>query len=387
MSRRKRRSKRRPLISRRSAPGAPPGVLIPDPESPKPVMRAMCYGPAEAAERAIDDPKEIASLLERWPVTWINVEGLGDADLIRRIGETLKLHWLALEDTVNVHQRAKVERYGEQEFIVVRMPQSGGQIETEQVSIFLGPKFVLTFQEGRPGDVFDPLRERIRKGIGGLRGAGPDFLAYSLIDAVIDSYYPLLERYGEDVESLELEVLRSPRRRTVNRIHDVKRDLLTLRRAVWPHRDAVNTLLRDQSPLISDNTRLHLRDCYDHTIQIIDLVETYREVASGLMDVYLSSVSNRMNEIMKILTIITTVCVPPTLVAGIYGMNFNPQASRWNMPEVNWPYGYPAALLLMVVLMIGPLVFFWRRGWLFGENGGKTRRGDADREAADDDAR
>lgn len=387
MARRKRRNRRRPLISRRSAPGAAPGLLIPDPESPKPVMRAMCYGPDEAVERAIGDPNEIATLLERWPVTWVNVEGLGDADLIRRIGETLKLHWLALEDTVNVHQRAKVERYGDQEFIVVRMPVTCEQVETEQVSLFLGAKFVLTFQEGRPGDVFDPLRERIRKGLGGLRGAGPDFLAYSLIDAVIDSYYPLLERYGEDVDSLELEVLRSPRRRTVNRIHDVKRELLTLRRAIWPHRDAVNTLLRDQSPLIGDNTRLHLRDCYDHTIQIIDLVETYREVASGLMDVYLSSVSNRMNEIMKILTIITTVCVPPTLVAGIYGMNFNTQASGWSMPELSWRYGYPAALLLMAALMIGPLVFFWRRGWLFGDDGPRRRSREADQQAAEEDAR
>jgi magnesium transporter len=373
MGRRKRRYKRRPLISRRSGPGAAPGTLIPDPDSPKPVIRAILYGPAEVAEQSIEDPKQIGASLERWPVTWINVEGLGDADVIRGIGETMRLHRLALEDVVNVHQRAKVERYAEHEFIVLRMPQPGEQVETEQVSMFLGRNFVLTFQEGRPGDVFDPVRERIRKGVGGLRAGGPDHLAYALIDAVVDSYYPMLERYGEDVETLEMEVLAAPLRRTVRRIHEVKRELLTLRRAIWPHRDAINSLLRDQSPLISDDTRLHLRDCYDHTVQIIDLVETYREVASGLMDVYLSSVSNRMNEIMKILTIITTVCVPPTLVAGVYGMNFNPQASRWNMPELNWPLGYPAALLLMLALMIGPLIFFWRRGWLFGQDDVRDR--------------
>jgi len=319
----------------------------------------MAYGPGEAVEQTIADPAQVRDYLQQWRVTWVNVEGLGDAGIIRCLGDTFGLHSLALEDVVNVHQRAKVERYGEHDFIVARMPRVCENVETEQVSIFLGKNFVLTFQEGYPGDVFDPVRERLRKGVGRLRAAGPDYLAYSLIDAVVDSYYPVLERYGEDVEALELEVLARPGRATINRIHDVKRELLTLRRAIWPHREAINSLFRDSSSLIADETRLHLRDCSDHAIQIIDLVETYRELASSLMDVYLSSVSNRMNEIMKILTIITTVCVPPTLLAGIYGMNFD------NLPELHWPFGYFLVLAAMLVLMIGPLIYFWRRGWLF----------------------
>jgi magnesium transporter len=208
------------------------------------------------------------------------------------------------------------------------------------------------------------VREHIRNTRGQIREAGADYLAYALLDAMVDSYFPILEEYGERLETLEDAIITRPDHHTVARIHAAKRDLLTLRRAIWPQRETFNTLLRDVIPLITDETRLHLRDCYDHTVRLIDLVETYRELGSDLMDVYLSSVSNRTNEIMRVLTVIATIFIPLTFIAGVYGMNFDPDTSPWNMPELNWYWGYPFALTLMTTVIVGQLVFFWRRGWL-----------------------
>jgi magnesium transporter len=214
------------------------------------------------------------------------------------------------------------------------------------------------------------VRERIRKGVGRMRGAGPDYLAYALLDAIIDGYFPVLEHYGEYLEDLEDVLVHDPDEELVADIHNVKRDLLTLRRAIWPLRDALGALLREPVPLISHETHPYLRDCYDHTVQIIDLVETYRELGSGLMDMYLSSVSNRMNEIMKVLTIISTIFIPLSFIAGVYGMNFNPERSPLNMPELNWYWGYPFCLAIMGVVAAVLVGFFWRKGWL----GGKSKR-------------
>jgi magnesium transporter len=232
----------------------------------------------------------------------------------------------------------------------------------------LGPNFVVTFQE-KPGDCFGNVRQRLRAGKGLLRKSGPDYLAYALLDAVVDGYFPVLEVYGERLEHLEDQIVADMPADCLLRIHDLRRDLLTLRRAVWPLREAINTLLRD-AETIQKETRLYLNDCYDHTVQIMDLVETYREIASGLMEVYLSSMGNRLNEVMKMLTIIATIFIPLTFIAGIYGMNFDTEASPWNMPELEWAYGYPACLLFMATIAGILLAYFRRRGWIGSRRAG-----------------
>ena len=364
MSRKNRRRKvRETKFHRRSPPGSPPGMLVADPQACSPAIEVIAYSADSLVERRIGDIKEIPSFLKEWPVTWINVNGLGDAAVIGGIGEIFGLHRLALEDVINVHQRAKVEQYKDHCFVVVREIVAEEKFTSEQISIFLGRNYVITFQES-PGDPFDPVRDRIRKSIGRLRTAGPDHLVYALIDATIDHYFPVLESHGEKLEALEEDVIAQPDSRCVTRIHDLRHGLLVLRRAVWPLREAVNTLYRDPHALVSEETRLYLRDCYDHTVQIIDLLENYRDVASSLMEAYLSSLSNRTNEIVKVLTIFTAVFMPLTLVAGIYGMNFHTERSPWNMPELDWFMGYPFALGLMLAIALGLLLYFRTRGWL-----------------------
>jgi magnesium transporter len=233
----------------------------------------------------------------------------------------------------------------------------------EQVSFVLGKHYLLTVQEEPQRDCFDPVRDRLRTAKGIIRKNGADYLAYTLLDSIIDGFFPVLEVYGERIEELEDEVVTNPTRRTLERIYKVRRELLALRRAIWPQRDAINGLIRDGSNLISPEVRIYLRDCYDHTVQVMDMVETYRELTSGLMDVYLSSVGNKMNEIMKLLTVISSIFIPLTFVAGIYGMNFNTEKSPLNMPELNWYWGYPFCLAFMSAIATGLVLFFWRRGW------------------------
>ena len=327
----------------------------------------MAYGPDDLEERQFHDVAEIQAWIGRRPVVWVNVEGLADIELIRRLGELFGLHRLALEDVVNVHQRPKVEEYGEHIFIVTRMLHGassvGEEVDSEQISLFLGEGFLLTFQE-RPGDPFSLVRERLRGQRGQIRSAKSDYLAYALLDAVIDGYFPVLEKCGEQLEELEDAVMDEANHHQTARIHAMKRDLLALRRAIWPQRDMINGLIRDPSRFITDQTRIYLRDCYDHCIQLMDLLETYREIAAALVDVHLSSMSARMNEIMKVLTIIATIFIPLGFVASLYGMNFNPRISRWNMPELEWAFGYFYVLGLMAAIAIGLLVYFWRKGWI-----------------------
>lgn len=349
-----------PSIRRRTPPGTAPGTITVDPEAPKPVVRVLAYGPEGMVERTIDAPHEIAQLLLEWPVVWINVDGLGDKDIIQQLGTMFELHRLALEDVVNVHQRPKVEEYDEHLFFVARMVYQNTTIETEQLSMFLGENFVLTFQERPGGDCFAPVRDRIRKGAGRIRAQAADFLAYCLIDALVDAYFPIIELYGDQLEHLEDEVLDTPTKTTVNEIHQARRDLLLLRRAIWPLREAINAILRDQCSAFSADTRVYLRDCYDHTIQILDLVEAYRELVSDLMDVYLSSISTKLNEVMRVLTVFSTIFMPMTLVASIYGMNFK------HMPELDWYLGYPLALGAMLGIFVAQLFYFRRKGWLGG---------------------
>ncbi len=333
--------KRKKAFRRRSAPGAEPGVIRVDPDAPQTRIRVLSYGPDDLEETVAVDVDALADIVGRRAVTWIDVDGLGDAEVLARIGSTFRLHPLAMEDVVNVHQRPKVEAYDEHLFIVARMlSMAGGQVDGEQVSIFLGRNVVLTFQE-RPGDCLDPVRARIRRPQSLIRRQGADYLAYAVLDALIDGYFPVLEALGERMEELEDAILESPSTDDVAEVHAVKRNLLSLRRAVWPLRDSLSAMIRDPSDLVMPGTRLFLRDCYDHSIQVIDTLETFREISSALMDVYMSAVSQKMNEVMKVLTLIATIFIPLTFVAGVYGMNFD-TSSPWNMPELRWRYGYVA---------------------------------------------
>lgn len=347
-------------------PGSIPGTLHIQADAPQPEIVLIDYNESSAIRKQITTPEECAPYLDTESVTWVEVMGLGNEDILQRMGQVFKLHPLILEDIVNVPQRPKVEEYEDQLVIIARMvipKEKGDGFYSEQVSFVLGKYHLLTVQEEPEHDCLEAVRERIRYGKGTIRKHGPDYLAYTLLDSIIDGFFPVLEDYGEKLEELEDEVVSNPSRRTLEKIYRVKRELLTLRRAIWPQRDAINSLIRDGNDLISEEVRVYLRDCYDHAIQVLDMVETYRELGAGLMDIYLSSVSNRMNEIMKLLTVISSIFIPLTFIAGVYGMNFNTEKSPWNMPELNWYWGYPLCLVSMAAVAVGLIFFFWRRGW------------------------
>ena len=354
------------LLSKRfGRPGTAPGTLrAPDVQRVERVqVRLMRYGPDGLEERDVAPDEDLHALVRGDSVTWIDVVGLHDLELLQRIGDAFALHPLALEDVLNVGQRSKVEDYDSHLFVVMKLLRLSPDLEVEQIAAFLGAGWLVTFQEV-PGDAFDPVRERIRKGKGKIRGAGSDYLAYALIDALVDQFFPILEEYGERIEDLEDELVKDPDRETLQKIHQLKKELLVLRRAAWPQREVVSSLERTEPPLVRPETRLFLRDCYDHTIQVMDMLETYRDLASGMLDVYLSSVSNRMNEVMKVLTVMASIFIPLTFVVGLYGMNFDPRASRWNMPELEWAYGYPAVWALMLAIVVVMVWIFRRKRWI-----------------------
>lgn len=347
-------------------PGSMPGTLAIEADASPPVIFLIDYNETKAVRIKINEPEDCLPYLDTESVSWVDVEGLGSEDVLRRIGEVFQLHPLVLEDVVNVPQRPKIDEYEDQVLFIARMvtpKDSGRGFVAEQVSLILGKHYLLTVQEEPDYDCFGPVRERIRLGKGTIRQHQADYLAYSLIDAIIDGFFPVLEDYGEALEELEDEVVSNPNRQSLEKIHRIKRELLSLRRAIWPQRDAINSLIRDCNHLISDEVRVYLRDCYDHTVQVIDMVETYREVASSLMDVYVSSVGNRMNEVMKFLTIVSTIFIPLTFIAGVYGMNFDTEVSPWNMPELEWYWGYPACILLMGGIATWLIFYFKRKGW------------------------
>lgn len=354
-------------IQRRSLPGAPPGTLIAPSESNAPIVDVLAYAEGDFIEHKDVGIDSIREVRQQHAVTWVNLTGLGDTGLLVQLAEEFGLHHLALEDVLNVHQRPKVEEFDDHLFIVVRMIAAPDSTETEQVSMFLGKDYVLSVQE-KTGDCFDAVRERVRRGKGLVRGRGADYLCYTLIDAVVDAYFPALEILGEKLEHLEEVVVGSADAKSIEPLHDMKRDFLHLRRAIWPHREMLNTLVREEHSLLSRDSQIYLRDCYDHTIQLMDIVETYRETVSGLMDVYISSVSAKLNEIMKVLTIIATVFMPLGFIASLYGMNFDRSVSAWNMPELGWRLGYPFALGLMVICAIAFIAYFWRNGWMTRNN-------------------
>lgn len=352
-------------------PGSIPGTLIIENNAAIPTIVAIDYCEKKAIRLLMATPEECIPYLDSESVSWLDVQGLGSEDILKRLGKVFHLHPLLLEDIVNVPQRPKVEEYEGHLVIIARMvmlkehrhdPAEESFI-SEQVSFVLGKDYLLTVQEEPEHDSFGPVRDRIRSNKGTIRKQKADYLAYALLDAIIDGFFPVLEAYGERIEDLEDEVVANPTPHTLEKIYKIKRELLTLRRAIWPQRNAINTLIRDGSPLICEEVRIYLRDCYDHTIQVLDIVETYRELAGGLMEVYLSSISNRMNEVMKLLTVISSIFIPLTFIAGVYGMNFNPESSPWNMPELNWYLGYPAVWVVMIAIAALMIFLFWRRGW------------------------
>lgn len=348
----------------RSVQGASPGTVSPPPESPPPTIDLIGYSVERVVEKhnaSIDDIKEAMSQCERM---WLDVSGLGDAVLITNLGEMFGIHALTLEDVTNVSQRAKVEDYGDYVYIVCRSADLNDKgLDVEQMSFVVTPKALISFQE-RPGDCFDGVRVRLRSGKGKMRSSGTDYLAYALLDSVVDSYFPVIETLGDELDDLEDKLLLEPNEGDIATVHSIKRDLLVLRRAIWPHREALAALVRDDIRLVKHETRAYLRDVYDHVVQITDIVETYRELCSDMRDLYLSSVSNRMNEVMKVLTIIATVFIPLTFVVGVYGMNFDTKASKWNMPELGAPYGYPVTMGAMAAITLAMVVWFWRMGWI-----------------------
>lgn len=362
-------SQRIPVIRRSAPPGSAPGTLVIDTNAPSPRLTAIGYSPDSFIEREIQTVADLESMRGSYPVLWVNVDGLGDQATLEGVAKHFSLHRLALEDVVNLPQRAKVEPYDEHLFIVTRMIRVGERVDTEQVSLFVGDGYLLTFQE-QVGDSFDRVRERLRKAHGRIRRAGADYLGYALIDALIDAYYPVLEQYGDRIEMLEEEVLQGDGVDAIPRIHAMKRDLLMIRRALAPHREALHLLVRDESPLIRPDTLVYLRDVYDHIVQLLDMVETYRELSSGLLDVHLTAVSNRMNEVMQVLTIFAAIFIPLSFIAGLYGMNFSAD-SPWTMPELQWAFGYPAVLIVMATVAGGLLLFFRRRGWIGRPKGRK----------------
>ena len=346
-------------------PGTSPGILRPPDVSrvAQVSIRVMDYNSESLEEHEVAALEECFDFRDRPTVTWIDVCGLQNMDLLQKLGSHFGLHPLALEDVVNTGQRPKLEEYDEHCFIVMKELRLAGGVEADQISLFLGKGWVITLQES-PADPFEPVRERIRRGKGRIRKMGADYLAYALIDALVDGVFPMLEQLGERLEDLERDLVGNPGRKTLQGIHSLRRELLYLRRAAWPQREVIHALQREESPLVQPDTRIYLRDCYDHTIQILDLVETYRDLAAGMLEVYLSSISNRLNEIMKVLTVMATIFIPLTFLTGLYGMNFSTAASPWNMPELNWYWGYPALLLLMLGVAGLMLAYFRKKRWL-----------------------
>ena len=313
-----------------------------------------CFQQDNASLQQCLDPRDSAI------TTWINLDGLSDTDLIGALGQHFGLHPLVQEDILNTEQRPKMEDFDNYIYVVLKMlfqPENTDSIHEEQVSLIMGPDFVLSIQE-QPGDVFQPIRDRLLAGKGRIRIAGTDYLTYALIDVIVDNYFIILEQLGERIADMEDEVLQEPTPDTLETIHRLKHDLIHLRKSVWPLRELISGLQRSDSEMISNTTKIFLRDVYDHTIQVIDTIESFRDMVSSMMDIYLSSVSNRMNEIMKVLTLIATVFMPLTFIVGVYGMNFN------YMPELHWKWGYPAVLGVMLCIGVCMWILFKRKKWL-----------------------
>ncbi len=330
---------------------------------PEPFKKAKItiidYDEASFQEKVVETVKECLPFREKPTVTWINVDSL-QSDVVQEMGTCFSLHSLTVEDILNTQQRPKIEDFTDYLFIVLKMVdycKKEKKITTEHVSIVFGRNFVISFQENE-GDVFNPVRERIRAEKTYIRKMKTDYLAYSLIDAVVDNYFAVLETLGEYIEDREEELLRNPTLETLQTIQALKKEMIGLRRSVWPLREVISILEKGESPLIEKTTTAYLRDVYDHSIEVIETIETYRDMLSEMLDIYISTISNRMNEIMKVLTIIATIFIPLTFIVGIYGMNFR------YMPEIEWEYGYPLVMVLMLFVGLLMVVYFRKEKWL-----------------------
>ena len=351
------------IFKRRSEKGGlPPGTLayVGEKKVEKVIITVFDYDSERYEEKELKSVEECFSYKDTPTVTWINIDGIHQVEIMEKIGNHFGFHPLIMEDILNTRQRPKMDDLEDYLFVVLKMlnyNEEGDEIGGEQISIILGQNFVISFQE-KEGDVFEPIRERIRKNKGRIRKMDADYLAYALVDSVVDNYFMILEKIWERIEFLEEELVENPSTQTLQEIYGLKRKMIVLRRSIWPLREVISELERGESSLIKESTGIYLRDVYDHTIQVIDTVETFRDMISGMLDVYLSSLSNKMNEVMKVLTIIATIFIPLTFLAGIYGMNFK------YMPELEWHQGYFAVLFLMVIICSGMVIYFRKKKWL-----------------------
>jgi magnesium transporter len=341
--------------------GQPPGALHVNGEpSDLPVQITIIdYDATHVQEKLVDQISECFPFRDTETVTWINVDGLGNQKLIEDLGKCFTIHPAILEDIFNTEQRPKMEDLGQYIYLHLKMLtylNTAKDIKIEHISMVIGKNFLISFQEDI-GDVFDPVREGIRKD-GRIRKFGPDYLAYALIDGIVDNYFAVMEKLEEQVEDLEEELVVNPTQNSLHKINRLKKDMIFLRKSVWPLREMINNLERSESALIKESTKIYLRDIYDHTIQVIDTLETFRDMVSGMIDIYLSGLSYKMNEIMKVLTLIATIFIPLTFVVGLYGMNFK------NMPEIEWEFGYYSVLIVMVIMVVGMLTYFRRKKWI-----------------------
>lgn len=340
--------------------GAPPGTIIYSgvERTERVKISLIEYNEQEFIEKEYYDLSECMAQLKSDMVMWINVDGIHKTDLIEAIGKKFNIHPLTLEDVANTNQRPKFEDYDNYVVAIMKMIHYDTIMHSEQLSVVLMEGMVISFQEADGGDAFDLIRNRLRQGKGRIRKMGADYLAYALIDAVVDCYFNILEKIGDKIETLEEELIEAPSNSTMHQLHNMKREMIFVRKAVWPMRELVNNMERSETALIKSTTDIYLRDVHDHVIRVIDTVETYRDLLSGMMDIYLSSVSNKMNEVMKVLTIITTIFVPVTFIAGVYGMNFD------YMPELHSKWGYVFTWIVMLTIMISLMIYFRRKKWM-----------------------
>ncbi len=340
--------------------GLPPGTLdvVNSTEKEEVIITLIEYNENTFSEKRIITFQEIIDCQHTATVKWINVDGIHDINLVEQIGKAFNIHPLTLEDIVNTDQRPKFEDYEFYDVAMMKMLYYDNALHAEQLTIILLENLVISFQEIHGGDAFDPIRDRIKMGKGRIRKCGADYLAYALIDSIVDSYFTILEKIGDKLEALDEEIMTEPKPETLRRLYNMKLEMIFLRKSVWPLRDMINNIERSESQLFKESTSLYLRDVHDHTIRVIETVEGYRDLISGMMDIYLSSLSNRMNEVMKVLTIISTIFIPVTFIAGVYGMNFD------FMPELHSKWGYVGVWILMLAIMISLVFYFRRKKWL-----------------------
>jgi magnesium transporter len=341
-------------------PGSEPGTLIIEPDAKPSRIILIDYDEDNAIRKVDITPNACAPYIGTNTVSWMDIQGLGSETVLKQVGEIFNLHPLLLEDVVNVPQRPKLEDYNNQLLVIsqmVRLKEDESGFDTEQVSFVLGKRYLLSFQEEELQDCFEIVRDRIRTSQGRVRKSGADYLTYLLLDTIIDGYFPVVEHYEDRIEALEDAIISNPDRDTMQEIYDVRRELLALRRLIWPMRNVLHLLMRDHHGIVSDEVQIYFRDSYDHVIQILEIIEAYRELAASLMDVYMSTMGNKLNEIMKFLTVISTIFIPLTFIVGVYGMNFE------NMPELKGEWSYFMVWLVMLAVAGGLIFYFWRKGW------------------------